>query len=166
MSTPNLDIHYVPTPPYVVDLMLDLAQVRPGELVYDLGCGDGRIVRTAAQKYGARAIGFDLDADLVRTARAHVQQEGLTGQVAIQHGNFFEVDLRPADVVTLYLLSYLNARLLPRLLLMKPGARIVSHIFPLRGFPPHQTAAYRDAQGREREVYRWVCPLCDPGPAR
>jgi len=153
------DIHFVPTPPEVVDAMLQLAQVKPGDLLYDLGCGDGRIVIAAAQKYGAQAIGFEIDTALVKEARAKARQAGLTGRVAIQQADIFSVDLSPATVVTLYLLSILNQRLLPRLRQLKPGARVVSHEFEMEGYPPQQTVSVKTADGRKRELYLWVAPF-------
>jgi SAM-dependent methyltransferase len=152
------DVHYSPTPAEVVDLMLQLAQVGPGDLVYDLGCGDGRIVIAAAQKYGASGIGFDLDAELVKQARANVAKAGVQGRVAIQHANIFALDLSPASVVTLYLLTALNQRLIPQLKKLRPGARIVSHQFELKRCKPRQVVHLRECEGH-RDLYLWVAPL-------
>src|SRR5208337_995781 len=112
-----------------------------------------RIVIAAAQKYGAQAIGFEIDAALVKETRAKARQAGLTGRVAIQQADIFSVDLSPATVVTLYLLSILNQRLLPRLRQLKPGARVVSHEFEMEGYPPQQTVSVKTADGRKRELY-------------
>src|ERR1700692_4834019 len=116
-----------PTPETVVDQMLTIAQVRPGEMVYDLGCGDGRIVIAAAQKFRARAVGIEIRRDIYERTLAAVASLGLSDQVKIVHGNALRYDLSPADVVTLYLLTSSNERLKPMLLKdLKPNARVVS----------------------------------------
>ncbi len=126
-----------PTPETVVDQMLAIAQVRPGEMVYDLGCGDGRIVITAAQKFKARAVGIEIRRDIYERTLATVASLGLSDQVKIVHGNALKYDLSPADVVTLYLLTSSNERLKPILLKdLKPSARVVSHDFEIRGWKP------------------------------
>lgn len=126
-----------PTPETVVDQMLTMAQVRPGEMVYDLGCGDGRIVIAAAQKFKARAVGIEIRRDIYEKTAATVASLGLSDQVKIVHGNALKYDLTPADVVTLYLLTSSNERLKPILLKdLKPSARVVSHDFEIRGWKP------------------------------
>jgi precorrin-6B methylase 2 len=126
-----------PTPETVVDQMLAIAQVRPGEMVYDLGCGDGRIVIAAAQKFKARAVGIEIRRDIYERTLAKVMSLGLSDQVRIVHGNALKYDLSPADVVTLYLLTSSNERLKPILLKdLKPSARVVSHDFEIRGWKP------------------------------
>jgi precorrin-6B methylase 2 len=126
-----------PTPEMVVDQMLTIAQVRPGEMVYDLGCGDGRIVIAAAQKFRARAVGIEIRRDVYERTLATVASLGLSDQVKIVHGNALKYDLSPADVVTLYLLTSSNERLKPILLKdLKPSARVVSHDFEIRGWKP------------------------------
>jgi len=128
---------YIPTPQVIVDRMLEAGRVKPGEMVYDLGSGDGRIVITAAQKFGARAVGVELSEDLCRTTSARVKALGLEDRVTIVHGNLLKVDLRPADVVTIYLLTSSNERLRPNLeKYLKPGARVVSNDFEIRGWKP------------------------------
>src|SRR5688572_5626665 len=102
------DIHWVPTPPAVVDAMLKLADVKPGDTVYDLGCGDGVIVATAAQKYGARAVGIDIDPQRVKEATERARQMGVSDRVKILQGDLFEANIEEASVVTLYLLESLN----------------------------------------------------------
>jgi precorrin-6B methylase 2 len=126
-----------PTPETVVDQMLAIAQVRPGEMVYDLGCGDGRIVIAAAQKFKARAVGIEIRRDIYERTLGTVKSLGLSDQVKIVHGNALTWDLSPADVVTLYLLTSSNERLKPILLKdLKPNARVVSHDFEIRGWKP------------------------------
>jgi len=126
-----------PSPETVVDQMLAIAQVRPGEMVYDLGCGDGRIVIAAAQKFKARAVGIEIRRDIYERTLATVASLGLSDQVKIVHGNALKYDLSPADVVTLYLLTSSNERLKPMLLKdLKPSARVVSHDFEIRGWKP------------------------------
>jgi precorrin-6B methylase 2 len=126
-----------PTPETVVEQMLTIAQVRPGEAVYDLGCGDGRIVITAAQKFKARAVGIEIRREVYEHTLAKVASLGLSDQVRIVHGNVLRYDLSPADVVTLYLLTSSNERLKPILEKdLKPSARVVSHDFEIRGWKP------------------------------
>jgi precorrin-6B methylase 2 len=125
----------IPTPQFLVDRMLDAGHVKPGELVYDLGSGDGRVVIAAAQKYGARAVGIELMPDLVRKARERIQSLGLADRVSIIEGSALRVDLSPADVVTMWFLTNSNLRLRPHLeRQLKIGARVVSNEFPIRGW--------------------------------
>lgn len=131
----HVDIVYVPTPQKVVDKMLDVAKVTSSDVVYDLGCGDGRIVVTSAKR-GARAIGFDIDPKRVQEARDHVKSAGVESNASIRWANVFSVDLQPATVVTLYLLPELNVRLIPQLEKLRPGTRIVSHDFDMKGVTP------------------------------
>jgi SAM-dependent methyltransferase len=124
-----------PTPQTVVEHMLAMAQVKPGEMVYDLGCGDGRIVIMAAQQFKARAVGIEIRRDIYETTLGKVKSLGLADQVEIVHGNALKYDLSPADVVTLYLLTSSNERLKPVLTkYLKPTARVVSHDFEIRGW--------------------------------
>jgi precorrin-6B methylase 2 len=126
-----------PTPQEVVERMLTLAQVKPGEAVYDLGCGDGRIVITAAQKFKARGVGIEIRRDIYESTLARVSSLGLADQVKIVQGNALKADLTGADVVTLYLLTSSNDKLKPQLIKdLKPGARVVSHDFEIRGWKP------------------------------
>ena len=126
-----------PTPETVVDKMLTVAGVRPGEMVYDLGCGDGRIVIAAAQKFRARAVGIEIRREVYEGTLARVASLGLSDQVRIVRGNALKYDLSPADVVTLYLLTSSNERLKPILEKdLKPSARVVSHDFEIRGWKP------------------------------
>jgi outer membrane protein assembly factor BamB len=129
------DAVFVPTPQDVAERMVTLAGVRAGEVVVDLGCGDGRLVVTAARRHACRAIGYDLDPECVRLARANAGQHGVADRVRIEPRDIFTVDLSEADVVFLYLSPELNERLLPQLAKLKPGARVVSHAFGIPGVP-------------------------------
>jgi SAM-dependent methyltransferase len=127
-----LDVPYVPTRQDVVEQMLRIAGVKAGDIVYDLGCGDGRIVITAAQKFGARGVGYDIDPQRIAEANANAQRAGVDKQVTFKLGDLFDADIRGATVVTLYLLPDVNLRLKPKLQHdLKPGTRIVSHDFSM-----------------------------------
>jgi tRNA G37 N-methylase Trm5 len=123
------DVMYVPTPQEVVDAMLRLANVTADDVVYDLGSGDGRIPITAAQVFGARGVGVELNPDLLAEANENAARAGVAGQVTFLNQDLFETDLRPATVVTLYLLREMNLKLMPRLKQLKAGTRIVAHSF-------------------------------------
>lgn len=128
---------YIPTPQLIVEKMLEAAQVKSSDTLYDLGSGDGRIVITAAQKYGAKAVGVELSEELFRSTTERVKAMGLEDRVRIIHGDLLDVDLSPADVVTIYLLTSSNERLKPNLeKYLKPGARVVSNDFEIRGWKP------------------------------
>ena len=130
---------FVPTPELVVVKMLEAAELKPGETLYDLGCGDGRILFVAAQKFGANAVGVELSAKLVKNATKRALQLGLQQQVKVIEGNLLEVNLKGADVVTLYLMRLSNERLKPNLRKqLKPGARVVSHDYPIPGWKPQR----------------------------
>jgi SAM-dependent methyltransferase len=154
------DILYVPTPEAVVARMLELAHVGPDDVVYDLGCGDGRIVVEAARRYGAHAVGFDIDPALVAEARRNVATAGVESLVRIEQRDIFELDLSPASVVALYLLPELNVRLLPQLERLRPGSRIVSHDFDIAGVVPKQELTLQpDPAGPRHGVYLFETPL-------
>jgi len=154
------DVHFVPTPEPVVARMLDLARVRPGDVVYDLGCGDGRIVVEAAKRGAKKAIGVDIDPERVAEARANVRAAGVGDRVKIVEGDLFEQDLSDASVVTLYLLPELNLRLRPKLLELRPGTRIVSHAFDMGDWEPE-----RQAEVDGKTVYLWTVPAHGAGQA-
>jgi SAM-dependent methyltransferase len=151
----KLDVWYVPTPPEIVDRMLDVANVRIGDVVYDLGCGDGRMVIAAAKKYGTRGVGVDLDPARIREARAHAKQAGVESLVTFKVADLFQTDLREATVVLLYLLPELNRRLKPKLFAeLQPGARVVSHDWDMgKDWPPDQYVKLGDDG-----IYLWVMP--------
>jgi ubiquinone/menaquinone biosynthesis C-methylase UbiE len=144
---------YIPSPQVVVEGMLEAAHVKPGEMVYDLGSGDGRIIITAAQKFQARAVGVELRGDLYRATLARIRRLGLEDRVKLIHGNLLNVDLSPADVVTLYLLTSSNERLRPNLeKYLKPGARVVSNDFEIHGWKPTQIV-HVNAGGLIHNIY-------------
>jgi SAM-dependent methyltransferase len=146
------DVVYVPTPQEVVDAMLEMAGVTAADVVYDLGSGDGRIPITAARRFGARAVGIDINPIRVQEARENLARFGVGGKVRFLHQDLFETDLRPATVITLYLLPSLNAKLMPGLKRLRPGTRIVSHSFGMpEEWPPDQT---RIAGGKT--ILLWV----------
>jgi tRNA G37 N-methylase Trm5 len=153
------DVVYVPTPQEVVDKMLEMADVRPGEVVYDLGCGDARIPVTAAKKFGVKAWGFDIDPDRIKDSLENVATNKVKNLVTIKQADIFELDLSKADVITLYLLPQLNVKLIPQLDKLKPGCRIVSHDFNMEGVRPKREITFTPAGGREHRVYLWVTPL-------
>jgi SAM-dependent methyltransferase len=154
------DVVYVPTPQPVVDKMLEIARVSGNDIVYDLGCGDGRIVVTAAKRYGARAFGFDVDPNRVAEARENVRKNGVEDLVTIEQRDIFKLDLRPANVVTLYLLPDLNVKLIPQLERLRPGSRVVSHDFDMRGVKPALKLEFT-APGTSRAhlIYLFNVPL-------
>ena len=154
------DVIYVPTPQPVVNKMLELARVTKNDLVYDLGCGDGRIVVTAAKRYGARAVGFDIDPTRVKEARANVKNNRVEHLVTIEQKDIFTLDLTPANVVTLYLLPKLNDRLVPQLEKLAPGSRVVSHDFSITGIKPvRELSLTPSTDGDEHEIFFYTIPF-------
>jgi SAM-dependent methyltransferase len=161
-GTREPDVIYVPTPVEVVDKMFELADIRPGEVVYDLGCGDGRIPVMASKKFGVRSWGFDINPVRVRESLENVKKNRVENLVTIKQQDIFELDLAKADVITLYLLPRLNVKLIPQLDKLKPGCRIVSHDFNMEGVRPKREIRFRPSGGdsiREHTVYLWVTPL-------
>lgn len=154
------DVIFVPTPQDVVDKMLEMAKVGKGDLIYDLGCGDGRIVVTAARKYGCRAIGYDIDPLRVDESLENVEHNNVGHLVRIEQKDIFTLDLSRANVVTLYLLPELNVELIPQLEKLKPGSRIVSHDFDMEGVKPDEVIQIVSKEdGVEHEIYLWTAPL-------
>ena len=148
---------YIPTPEDVVDRMLAFARVTKDDVVYDLGCGDGRIPIAAARKYGARGVGLDIDGKLIDLATSNAKAAGVEGLVQFRVQNVLEADVSSATVVTLYLLSSSNERLRPMLTRqLKPGARIVSHAFSMgRDWPADAIDQFVSARGDEVTLYLW-----------
>jgi len=153
------DVIYVPTPHEVVEVMLRLADVKKDDITYDLGCGDGRIVIAAAKKAGCKAWGYDIDPARVKESLENVKKEKVEGLVAIEQKDIFTLDLAKASVITLYLLPSLNVKLIPQLDKMKPGCRIVSHDFDMKGVKPDVLATVNSKDGTEHKVYLWTTPL-------
>lgn len=153
-------VEYVVTPRDIVSKMLKLARVRSDDIVYDLGCGDGRILIAAAKKYGCRAVGYDLDHLRVAEARANAERNHVADRVTVELQDVLEVDLREATVVTLYLGTELNRKLIPQLKQLKPGTRIVSHNFGIKGFVPDEVVRVTSREDHEDHlIYLWTCPL-------
>jgi len=152
---------YVPTPHEVVNRMLELAEIKPGDVLYDLGSGDGRIVVAAAKKFGIRAVGFEIDPGLVKDSRQIIKQAGLEELVEIREQDIRTVDFSPASIVTLYLYPAANLRLRPVLLRdLKPGSRVISHDFGMGSWKPDRVARLQDTAGFSRTIYRWR--IADP----
>jgi cyclopropane fatty-acyl-phospholipid synthase-like methyltransferase len=147
---------YVTTPPKVVDAMLELAEVTKDDVLYDLGCGDGRIVIAAAKKYGCRAVGVELDPERVKEARDNLGREKLDHLVTIVHDDIFRVDLSPATVVTLYLFEEVNLKLKPILRRsLKPGSRVVSHHFNMGDWQPLKRTFAKDESDVAHKLFLW-----------
>jgi hypothetical protein len=156
------DVPYVPTPQPVVDAMLEVAKVNKDDVLYDLGSGDGRIVNTAAQKYGTRGVGIDIDPERVQEANANAQKAGVTDRVKFIQQDLFNTDLSEATVVTLYLLPDINLKLRPKLFKeLKPGTRVVSHAFDMGDWKPDKTL-----QVDGKTIYYWVIPAEIPANLR
>ncbi len=160
-TTHEPDVIYVPTPQEVVDKMLELARVTKDDLVYDLGCGDGRIVVTAAKKYGCKAVGFDVAKKRIQESLENVKKNNVGDLVEIQQKDIFTLDLSKANVITLYLLPELNVKLIPQLEKLKPGSRIVSHDFDMEGVKPDQVVEVKSSgeSWNEHTIYLWTTPL-------
>jgi hypothetical protein len=148
------DVPYVPTPQGVVDAMLELADVKPGDVLYDLGSGDGRIVVTAAQRFGVRGVGIDINPERVQEAEANAKAANVEQLTDFRQEDLFKSDFGEATVVTMYLLPSVNNRLKPKLLKdLKPGTRIVSHAFDIEGWEPDRIV---EADGST--LYLWIVP--------
>ncbi|MCL6435119.1 MAG: class I SAM-dependent methyltransferase [Leptolyngbyaceae cyanobacterium HOT.MB2.61] len=149
-----MDVPYVPTPPAVVNEMLRIANVNSNNVLYDLGSGDGRIVITAAQKYGTHGIGIDIDPQRIQEANQNAQQAGVSDRVEFRQQDLFQTNLSDATVVTLYLLPEVNLKLRLKLLReLKPGTRIVSHAFDMGEWKPEKVV-----QVEGRTAYYWIVP--------
>ena len=150
---PKKDVPYVPTPEPVVARMLELAELRKGDLLYDLGCGDGRIVIAAVKKAGVKGVCVDIDPARIQESKANARAAGVTDRIRFVEGDIFEVPFDDATVITMYLLPAVNLRLRPRLEALKPGTRIVSHAFDLGDWQPEQHVIEGGSQ-----IYRWTVP--------
>jgi SAM-dependent methyltransferase len=153
----ELDVPYVPTPPAVVNKMLELADVKKEDIVYDLGCGDGRIVITAAKRYGVSGVGVDIDPQRIKESKENARKEGVENRVQFLQQDLFKTDISKASVLTLYLLPNINLRLRPQIFRqVKPGTRISSHAFSMGDWEADQTVQV--AGEYPRTVYFWVVP--------
>ncbi len=148
---------YVASPAKVIDRMLDLANIRPGETVFDLGCGDGRVLIAAVEKYKAKAVGVEISPKLAAEAKDNIKKAGLSGRAQVIQGDLLQADLSGADVVTIYLTTSLNGELRPRLeKFLKSGARVVSHDYAVPGWKPTQIV---QADGRQKHrIYLYEMP--------
>ena len=159
-AQPELDVPYVPTSEQAVQAMLKLADVKKNDIVYDLGCGDGRIVIAAAKTYGAHGVGIDLNPQRVKEANENAKKAGVESLVRFEENDLFKSDFHQATVVTLFLLPEVNLRLRPKLLKdLKPGTRIVSNTFDMEDWKPDKEM---NVDGPEsylsRKLYMWVIP--------
>jgi SAM-dependent methyltransferase len=157
---PGKDVIWLPTPEALVERMLAMAQVGPGDLVYDLGSGDGRTVLAAAKR-GARAVGIEYNPELVAFSEGRARARGVAEKARFVHGDIFATDFSEATVVTLYLLQALNLRLRPTLLKMRPGTRVVSHGFTMGDWEPDEVS-----RAEQRAAYLWIVPAAVEGAWR
>jgi len=166
----DLDVVYVPTPEDVVTAMLELAKVTKEDIVYDLGCGDGRIVAAAAKRWGCRGVGIDLSPSRVRESLETAERANVSHLVTIRRADIFDIDLSGATVVTLYLLPPLNRKLVPQLEKMKPGSRVASHVYDgldeLRNRPGRDRAGHSRGRIIFHMLYIWTVPFQRKGAAK
>lgn len=154
----SLPVRYEPTSPEVVQVMLELAGVGPGDVVYDLGCGDGRIVIAAVQRYGASGVCVDIDPRRIADSRENAREAGVSDSIRFLNQDLFATDISGASVVTLFLSPSFNMQLRPVLQReLAPGARVVSHWHDMGGWAPRETAHVMSG-GRNHPVYLWVIP--------
>jgi SAM-dependent methyltransferase len=150
---------YVGSPEHAVEKMLDMAGLKPGETLYDLGCGDGRILIAAAQKYRVHAVGIEISSRLAKTASERVKKAGLQEDIRVVHGDFMQTDLHPADVVTLYLATTANESLRPNLEhFLRPNTRVVSYDYPIPGWKPVETSESEGRHGTSHTIYLYQVP--------
>ncbi|MBD1917484.1 MULTISPECIES: class I SAM-dependent methyltransferase [Cyanophyceae] len=158
MPAPRPDIGFIPTPVDAMVAMLKLADLSPSDVVYDLGCGDGRLLLRAAVDYGVRGVGVDVDAALLLRAETRAEQEGVGDRLTFRQENLFETDFRDAMVVFIYLLPHLNLRLRPRLQAqLQPGSRIVTHMFDMGDWAPDRTLHLQPSE-EDSVLYVWRIP--------
>jgi cyclopropane fatty-acyl-phospholipid synthase-like methyltransferase len=154
MQAVRINTPFVTTPPDIVDSMLKLAEIRKGDVLYDLGSGDGRIVIAAAKKYGVRGVGIELNPEHVKEAREEASRAGVSELARFEVGDVFDADLRPASVVTMYLLPEVNLELRPKLKReLRSGSRIVTHSFHMGDWAPERVIEVRGTK-----IYRWIIP--------
>ena len=150
---------YVGSPERAIERMLDIANLKPGETLYDLGCGDGRILIAAARRYRAKAVGIELSAQLAKLAAEEVKKAGVQDNVKVIHGDFMQTDLSKANVVTLYLATTANESLRPNLeRYLKPSTRVVSYDYPIPGWKPKDTSETEGRYGASHTIYLYEVP--------
>ena len=154
----TLDVPYVPTPELIVDEMLKMAQVDGDDVLYDLGSGDGRIPITAAQRFGTKGVGIDLNPERINEAKENAREAKVADKVTFIEGNIFELDFSEATVVSLYLFPEVNMKLRPRILRMKPGTRVISHNYDMGDWKPEQTKKVKAPNGTAHTIYLWRVP--------
>jgi SAM-dependent methyltransferase len=154
------DCVYVGTPYDVIDKMLDTGSIRRSDVVYDLGCGDGRIVVAAAKRFGCRGVGYDINPQRIKESLENVRNNGVEDLVRIEQEDIFELDLSEADVIMLYLLPEMNVRLIPQLEKLKPGARVVTHNYDIEGLVDDKYITVKSLEdGVKHYIYRYTAPL-------
>ncbi len=159
-STRTPDCVYVGTPYDVIDKMLDMGSLRKSDVVYDLGCGDGRIIVAAAKRFGCRGVGYDINPQRIEESEENVRKNGLEDRVEIEQEDIFTLDLSKADVIMLYLLPSMNKRLIPQLKKLKPGSRVVVHNYDIEGIEYDDYAAFHSLEdGVKHYIYAYTAPL-------
>jgi SAM-dependent methyltransferase len=161
LNRPWNNAPYIQTPMSVVEKMLEAAEVKESDVLYDLGCGDGRIAIVAAEKYGCRSAGFDIDPDRIRDSRANAETRGVQNLTTFEERDVFTLDLSQCDVAAMYLLPRYMTRLVPQFQAMRPGSRIVAHDFGIEGIPPDQTIKVTE-DGADHYIKVWIAPLKVP----
>ncbi len=160
MKIRTADVVYVPTPNDVVEKMLEYADVKKDDVLYDLGSGDGRIVVTAAKKFGCKAVGYEIDPDRINEARANIKKRDVGDLAKIVQADVFTLDVTPASVVTMYLLPEMEKKLLPQLRKLKAGSRIVVHDYPIEGVTPDKDTSMTSKEDNvTHHVYLYTLPL-------
>ena len=153
------EVPFVPTPPEVVDRMLELAEVKAGDVLYDVGSGDGRIVIRAAKKYRIKAVGIEIDGELVDRSRAQAKREGVDHLAEFREQDALTAEISEASVVTLYMMPEFNAKIGPKLKKLKPSARVVAHDFGIEGWAPTKVDKVADKnRGHTHTIYLWKVP--------
>jgi precorrin-6B methylase 2 len=163
LDRPWIDAPYIQTPMIVVERMMEVAEVKEGEVLYDLGCGDGRIAIVAAEKHGCRSVGFDIDPDRIRDSRENARSRGVEELATFEERDVFTLDLSECDVAAMYLLPRYMTRLIPQFQAMRPGSRIVAHDFYIEEIPPDKTVHVVDeTEGKDHYIHLWITPLKVP----
>jgi precorrin-6B methylase 2 len=163
LDRPWINAPYVQTPMNVVEAMLELAEVKESDVLYDLGCGDGRIAIVASEQYGCRSVGYDIEPDRIRDSRENAKTRGVEDLATFEEKDVFTLDLSQCDVAAMYLLPRYMTKLIPQFQAMKPGSRIVAHDFSIEGVPPDRTIEVVEVEeGKYHFVHLWITPLKIP----